>query len=413
MALNMSLEQNCSRSHSHSRHLSQQSHQTDSTIITQIWNPQSTINSTKRHTLSSYPRTPSRQPTDDFTLDCEEDSTWQSRPGWEFLPPKPTSLTASARPRAEAKLPTTPNFSRPLGQKKNEEYFPKVPSFQQQTRDKEQQVAAIEHSSGGSSGQSDSTKSSAGRHDHPTYLAKSRKDRYSSKSLYSASSSDTGSRAKTEASADSYTPLIPPTRKEHWLGKTDLKQPTRPQHQPRNEYNPAKPLLSGTQSEPHRPYDPMESSKPSMEDSEPREPTLDIGAIEINEHDVITALPVVSPERPALFASAAEPPTIRDNRLLNGKRQMRIQPLRDNPQHRTEMSSFPEVMRPITEHRENPPVRRWSASTFDTSTLSPEKIAKLKKKGINPALYLEMKSHRGERKKGRLRLSPLVGNTFL
>lgn len=81
--------------------------------------------------------------------------------------------------------------------------------------------------------------------------------------------------------------------------------------------------------------------------------------------------------------------------------------------YRTGMSSFPEVMR-RTEYDQDPhDGRRWSASTFDMSNLSAEKIAKLKKKGVNPALYLEMKAARGESKKSRMRLPPLVGNTFL
>lgn len=52
--------------------------------------------------------------------------------------------------------------------------------------------------------------------------------------------------------------------------------------------------------------------------------------------------------------------------------------------------------------------RKWQASTFDTSVLSEKELAKLKKKGINPALYLEMKAAR----KGK-GLSPLVGNTYI
>jgi len=52
--------------------------------------------------------------------------------------------------------------------------------------------------------------------------------------------------------------------------------------------------------------------------------------------------------------------------------------------------------------------RNWQASTFDTSVLSAKEIAKLKKKGINPALYLEMKAAR----KGK-GLSPLVGNSYI
>ncbi|KAH4195702.1 hypothetical protein HBI80_122990 [Parastagonospora nodorum] len=50
----------------------------------------------------------------------------------------------------------------------------------------------------------------------------------------------------------------------------------------------------------------------------------------------------------------------------------------------------------------------WSASNFDMSTLSEAEIKKCKKKGINPALYAEMRAAR----KGKW-TSPIVGNTFL
>ncbi|KAH7389557.1 hypothetical protein DE146DRAFT_168869 [Phaeosphaeria sp. MPI-PUGE-AT-0046c] len=50
----------------------------------------------------------------------------------------------------------------------------------------------------------------------------------------------------------------------------------------------------------------------------------------------------------------------------------------------------------------------WSASNFDMSTLSEAEINKCKKKGINPALFAEMKAAR----KGKW-TSPIAGNTFL
>jgi len=52
----------------------------------------------------------------------------------------------------------------------------------------------------------------------------------------------------------------------------------------------------------------------------------------------------------------------------------------------------------------------WSSSEYDTSTLSVEKIHKLKKKGINPALYIEMQNAR--KGKGKW-VNPLGGNSFL
>jgi hypothetical protein len=52
----------------------------------------------------------------------------------------------------------------------------------------------------------------------------------------------------------------------------------------------------------------------------------------------------------------------------------------------------------------------WKSSEFDVSGLSEKKLAKLKKKGINPQLYMEMKEARG----GKRRLvGPLVGNTYI
>ncbi|KAJ4357958.1 uncharacterized protein N0V89_002535 [Didymosphaeria variabile] len=50
----------------------------------------------------------------------------------------------------------------------------------------------------------------------------------------------------------------------------------------------------------------------------------------------------------------------------------------------------------------------WKSSNFDTSGLSEAELKKCKKKGINPALYAEMKAAR----KGRF-VSPIGGNTFL
>lgn len=52
----------------------------------------------------------------------------------------------------------------------------------------------------------------------------------------------------------------------------------------------------------------------------------------------------------------------------------------------------------------------WKSSEYDISGLSDKKLAKLKKKGINPQLYMEMKAARGG--KGKL-VGPLVGNTYI
>lgn len=51
---------------------------------------------------------------------------------------------------------------------------------------------------------------------------------------------------------------------------------------------------------------------------------------------------------------------------------------------------------------------QWSASGFDTSNLTEKQIKKFQKKGINPALWAEMKAA----KKGKW-ASPIAGNTFL
>lgn len=52
---------------------------------------------------------------------------------------------------------------------------------------------------------------------------------------------------------------------------------------------------------------------------------------------------------------------------------------------------------------------RWHSSDYDTSGLSTSEIRKLEKKGINPALYMEMK----EAKKGKKWVPHLLGNGFL
>ena len=53
---------------------------------------------------------------------------------------------------------------------------------------------------------------------------------------------------------------------------------------------------------------------------------------------------------------------------------------------------------------------KWSSSEYDISGLSAAELKKLRKKGINPALYAEMKAAR--KGKGKW-VGPLVGNTFI
>lgn len=52
---------------------------------------------------------------------------------------------------------------------------------------------------------------------------------------------------------------------------------------------------------------------------------------------------------------------------------------------------------------------RWQSSDYDTSSLSSAEIRKLQKKGINPALYMEMK----QAKKGKKWAPHLLGNGFI
>ena len=52
----------------------------------------------------------------------------------------------------------------------------------------------------------------------------------------------------------------------------------------------------------------------------------------------------------------------------------------------------------------------WQSSDYDWSGLSEAELRKIRKKGINPALYAEMKAA----KKGRSKwIGSLSGNTFL
>ena len=53
---------------------------------------------------------------------------------------------------------------------------------------------------------------------------------------------------------------------------------------------------------------------------------------------------------------------------------------------------------------------KWSGSGYDYSGLSVAEITKLRKKGINPALYAEMKAARKGKNKW---VGPLVGNSFI
>jgi hypothetical protein len=55
-------------------------------------------------------------------------------------------------------------------------------------------------------------------------------------------------------------------------------------------------------------------------------------------------------------------------------------------------------------------LQKFNSSNHDISMLSEKEIAKLKKKGINPQLYMEMKAARKGKSKW---VGPLVGNTYI
>ncbi|KAF1928652.1 uncharacterized protein M421DRAFT_5113 [Didymella exigua CBS 183.55] len=72
------------------------------------------------------------------------------------------------------------------------------------------------------------------------------------------------------------------------------------------------------------------------------------------------------------------------------------------------MSSGTPSRYPISEAGNSRSSSTWTASSHDISGLTPEELKKCKKKGINPALFAEMKAAR----KGKW-TSPIAGNTFL
>ena len=78
-----------------------------------------------------------------------------------------------------------------------------------------------------------------------------------------------------------------------------------------------------------------------------------------------------------------------------------------NEEHRSLHSVLEEVDRNRSRSKSSGS-SKWSASDFDTSTLSEAEMKRCKKKGINPALYAEMRAA----KKGKW-TSPIAGNTFL
>jgi hypothetical protein len=79
--------------------------------------------------------------------------------------------------------------------------------------------------------------------------------------------------------------------------------------------------------------------------------------------------------------------------------------------HTVKPSATPSVAPSVAESgRSSLTSADWKSSEYDISGLTDKKLAKLKKKGINPQLYMEMKAARGG--KGKL-VGPLVGNTYI
>jgi hypothetical protein len=79
-------------------------------------------------------------------------------------------------------------------------------------------------------------------------------------------------------------------------------------------------------------------------------------------------------------------------------------------EHVVVVAAAPSSQAENTSDRGSMSSNEWTSSEIDTSTLSVEKIHKLKKKGINPALYLEMQNARKGKSKW---ISPLQGNSFI
>ena len=394
--------------------LSQQSNRTDSTVITQIYDPQPGQASPRKGPHHHHP--------DESHLEPEPSQSWQAQRGWEFLPPKSVTTPTPAPPPPALPSPSAPNFSRPLQASQNPTNPPMTsPSTGATIIDDyfgthvNQTASSSSHHSG-NSGQASSRSSGE------------RKAKYSSRSLYSYTESDASSRPHTETSGGSDALLLIRKHTSQPIN-THARRPDvveLPRADPKDK--PARPALARVDSIKTATTatswsgDSSRAASPAAQSStDVGEPTLDLAdlgtptasnkSIELDEHDAITALPIMPPLSPASFASAAEPPPIiRDKRLLDGSGKADVSIRDGTRQYHTEMSSWPEVRRP-KDTRPNLPDRRWSASNYDTSSLSLEKIAKLKKKGINPALWLEMKQAQGKR--GRFKLPPLVGNTFL
>ena len=506
-------------SHLHSPRLSQQSQRTDDTVVTQIWDPQTSPNASKRHTFAG--QTPAQQPSDDFCITEEQPAP--ARQEWDFIPKTTNAPKSGARSHAGEPLsPNAPNFSRPFAPRKPESYFPLDAQYQDERPSNDSSGSSTQRSA-----------SSSGSKDDAIPRRKRKNDRYSSKSMYSDTGSTSDSRTTTMTSASSFpssivSPGEEPTRPKpkdqstqtedltrlNTLKSLDLemskKQPhtlepiqeasrtpsqqdlraspqsptpeplehasnhlptisTFPNDQSSRSSTDAAPppirvdhalsrppvasAFSDYSSRPstdtanssflpteqtsrrnspplqrsHTDYSPFRPPEmpPARIDPRPRsaivEPTLNVDALQLDEHSAITTLPQFSPNRPASIMSAAEPPTVQDNRMFGGRGQpqsSRLKTAWSDKSAGSRSATSDKTGNRSAEQRPPMRARRWSASSYDTSELSQKDREKLEKKGINPALWCEMNAARGGKggggkKGGRFKMPPLAGSTFL
>lgn len=104
----------------------------------------------------------------------------------------------------------------------------------------------------------------------------------------------------------------------------------------------------------------------------------------------------------------SKPSTLKKIRPMRSKKHVN----QDSPLHIERKVSFDQQSAHFSTPEDSEKgLEEWKASDYDTSGLSVEQIHKLKKKGINPALYAEMQS--AKKAKGGRWISPLVGNTYI
>lgn len=85
-------------------------------------------------------------------------------------------------------------------------------------------------------------------------------------------------------------------------------------------------------------------------------------------------------------------------------------PVQQRPSSRASTAESERSHHTVSDAEGEGEAQHWRGSDFDTSGLSVKKVQKLRKKGVNPALYAEMKAAR----KGKNRwVGSLTGNSFL